>query len=268
MLRLGEVTLAAIDCVQPAAAALALERCTASCRFAEVLLFTDSAIVVPGARTVAIAPLRSRAAYSEFVLKRLASHIDSAFVLLVQWDGFIRSVHAWRDQFLAWDYIGAPWGHGDGMDVGNGGFSLRSAKLLRACTDPAIDECEPEDDRICRTYRPYLEVTHGIRFAPVELARRFSVEHVDSGEDTFGFHGPFNLWRGLDGDGLLRLLDSLPDEVLARPDMLGLAYRCWQGHRVDDAVRVLGRIVERQADHAGARLMLTEIRAELDQRRQ
>jgi len=29
---------------------------------------------------------------------------------------------------------------------------------------------------ICRHYRPHLEREHGIRFAPAEVARRFSIE--------------------------------------------------------------------------------------------
>jgi hypothetical protein len=262
MLRLADVTLVAVDCAQPAAALLALERCTAVCRFGEVLLATDAPIDAGRVRTVPIAPLRSRAEYSEFIIRRLGAVVGSSHALLVQWDGFILDPAAWNDAFLEWDYIGAPWGYGDGMDVGNGGFSLRSRRLMDAGKDPEIKECEPEDERICRTYRPYLEARYGIRFAPLELARRFSVEHVESAYPTFGFHGAFNLWRALDGAGIGRLIHALPPAAFARQDMLALAYRCWEQRRHQDAEELLMHIVTLNPDHSGAALMLAEMRAD------
>jgi hypothetical protein len=84
------------------------------------------------------------------------------------------------------------------MNVGNGGFSLRSKKLHQVLKRlPGISTLYPEDHRICRTYRPQLERL-GIRFAPEQLARRFSIEgishlHRPRAENTwtteFGFHG-------------------------------------------------------------------------------
>ncbi len=266
MLRLPDVTLVAVDCVQPGAALLALQRCVADCRFAEVLFVTDALIDATGIRRVPIAPLRTRAGYSEFIMRELAAVVATSHALLVQWDGFILDSTLWRDEFLAWDYLGAPWGYGDGMDVGNGGFSLRSRKLLAACTDPALTEFEPEDERICRTYRPYLEARHGIRFAPLAIARDFSVEHVESPRPTFGFHGAFNLWRALDATDLERLAAALPPDALARQDILALAYRCWIQGRLQDAERLLTRIVATHPDHTGAELMLSEVRADADGR--
>jgi len=196
-------------------------------------------------------------------MRRLAALIDTSHALLVQWDGFIIDAAEWRDEFLDWDYIGAPWGYGDGMDVGNGGFSLRSRRLVEACEDPAIADFEPEDERICRTYRPYLETRYDIRFAPLELARRFSVEHVESPYSTFGFHGAFNLWRALDAGGLEQLVSALPSAALARQDVLALAYRCWNQRRTREAECLLARIVALHPDHTGAELMLAEVRADL-----
>ncbi|KAF4746198.1 hypothetical protein FOZ62_025133, partial [Perkinsus olseni] len=46
------------------------------------------------------------------------------------------------DDFLEYDYIGAPWKHRPlGLSVGNGGFSLRSRSLLMEC----IRSCEEEE---------------------------------------------------------------------------------------------------------------------------
>jgi hypothetical protein len=48
---------------------------------------------------------------------------------------------------------------------GNGGFSLRSRRLLQALQDPRIALSVVEDETICRTFRPLLERDYGIRFA-------------------------------------------------------------------------------------------------------
>ena len=101
-------------------------------------------------------------------------------------------------RFMHYDYIGAAWNHypvGDQrVFQGNGGFSLRSRRLMEVvATDPAIRRRHPEDRRICRDYRPHLEQAHGIRFAPEDVARRFSIEGYGQTNRThtteFGFHG-------------------------------------------------------------------------------
>ena len=80
-----------------------------------------------------------------------------------------------RDDFLAWDYIGAPWVYKNRpSEVGNGGFSLRSRALLQATMSLPWDGHEPEDAAICRTMRPQLESQFGLKFAPLNLAARFS----------------------------------------------------------------------------------------------
>ena len=62
---------------------------------------------------------------------------------------------AWDAAFLDCDYLGAKWfWHNDGMRVGNGGFSLRSRRLLLALQDPRIDLVEAEDTAICRMFPP------------------------------------------------------------------------------------------------------------------
>ncbi|MDE6636463.1 MAG: hypothetical protein K2K09_07675, partial [Lachnospiraceae bacterium] len=39
----------------------------------------------------------------------LADYIDTDYVLLVHADGFVIHPESWRDEFLQYDYIGAPW---------------------------------------------------------------------------------------------------------------------------------------------------------------
>ena len=109
--------------------------------------------------------------YSEFVIKHLHSYVETSHCLLVQWDGYVLNTASWLPQFLDYDYIGAPW-HGN--VVGNGGFSLRSLKLLKRAARFA-DPAHPEDNFICRKHRAELE-RDGIKFAPADLARQFSIE--------------------------------------------------------------------------------------------
>jgi hypothetical protein len=137
--------------------------------------------------------------YSEFVLKCLWPFIGTEFILIVHWDGFVTSPGHWQDEFLAYDYLGAPWAWvTDEHRVGNGGFCIRSRRLLTACKDvkirrlPEIPFGGIEDIVICRLYRNYLE-DKGIRFAPVELAERFSYETGPLTQRPFGFHGPANM---------------------------------------------------------------------------
>jgi len=131
--------------------------------------------------------------YSYLVVKELNEFVDTDFVMLFQNDGFIDNVDNWTDRFLDYDYIGAPWWYKDHNNVGNGGFSIRSKKLLETlANDKHIEKVVPEDHHICRTYGDYLTENHGIKFAPEELALRFSVEHGHY-KNQFGFHGSWQL---------------------------------------------------------------------------
>jgi hypothetical protein len=138
--------------------------------------------------------INSRQAYSKFILKELHHLIKTDFVLIVQWDGWIINKGAWMPKFLEYDYIGAVWfWHPKGLRVGNGGFSLRSKKLLQLTASPEFQYADlNEDDLICHLNRDFL-VSNGIRFAPEELARQFSYERELSDIPTFGFHGEFHM---------------------------------------------------------------------------
>jgi Protein of unknown function (DUF5672) len=179
-LRLPDVTLVGID-TRPERLEHPLAECTREIEFGHVCLISD-------------APIRSAKEYSRWVCTELYRHVATSHLLLFQWDGYVKNPRAWSDAWLQYDYIGAPWWHDDGMNVGNGGFSLRSRRLMEiVATDPAIREYHPEDVKICRRYRPYLESEHGVRFAPEEVARRFSLEGHKQPSRThtteFGFHG-------------------------------------------------------------------------------
>lgn len=145
--------------------------------------------------------------YSRFILEKLSDIITGEYALITQTDGFILNKVAWTDEFLEYDYIGAPWFTAMGCTyanhppitidncVGNGGFSLRSLRLLEATAELAQyssdDKIYPEDRFICTSARHQLEYK-GIKFAPPELAARFSVENsMYNGQ--FGFHGKLTM---------------------------------------------------------------------------
>jgi hypothetical protein len=214
---LDDVTLCAVDCVTPALAVRALRISASLCRFGRVLLLTSTGHRADGIETRAIAHLGSGEAYSAFVLRELVTHVNTGFVLLIQWDGYVLSPTAWRREFLDYDYIGARWlaanlGADDaarGHDVGNGGFSLRSRRFLEAAAALARplpeSHLHPEDVIACRQWRPELEARANVRFAPDAVADRFSMEHALGAEPTFGFHGALNLAHAINDPAFSRL---------------------------------------------------------------
>ncbi len=202
MRRLDDVTLVCIDTTarQPWSVA-AVRRCIASLQFAEVLFFAPGPevlgeLVDAGVRWVPLKSLESIGEYSNFVVRSLPDHVRTSHALIVQWDGFVIAPEQWSDEFLTFDYIGAPWTHAPvGQDVGNGGFSLRSSRLMVMARELSLlggGDLHPEDVFIGVTCRPRLEGA-GMRFPSAEFARRFSVELGGEGNGPpFGFHGPYH----------------------------------------------------------------------------
>ena len=130
-------------------------------------------------------PIHSLENYCRFIVKDLLIQVQTSHVLVAQWDGYVLNDEAWQNEWLDYDYIGAVWP--DGI-IGNGGFSLRSRRLLEALQDKRFEApFYPEDEKICRNWRPALESEFGMKFAPPEVASAFSVE---GGRYTgqFGFH--------------------------------------------------------------------------------
>lgn len=215
-LNLPSVTLVCIDNRTPALAEAALRRCMAQIDFARVLLFTDPQWRTPqasGIEVLAVA-IDSVPAYSQFMLRGLDAHVQTDHVLVVQWDGYVLDATQWDPGFLDWDYLGAPL-RDAAVDraVGNGGFSLRSKRLLRALQDPEMVLHHPEDICICHTNRDRLERQHDIRIAPLPVAQRFAYERTAPNGPTFGFHGLFNLPQVMPAPELQALLRSLPDSM-------------------------------------------------------
>ena len=125
--------------------------------------------------------------------------------------------------------------------VGNGGFSLRSRRLLLALQQPGMQIVHPEDLAICDINREQLESAHGIRIAPLEVAQRFAYERVLPSTPTFGFHGLFNFDRELEPATLQALLDALPDRLVRGLDAHDLCARLISQQRVQPAAALFDK---------------------------
>lgn len=223
MLHLPDVTLVCVDTREPGFALQAMRRSMAGIRFGDAVLFTEPSRLreaAPADVRIVAATVDTIEAYSRFMLHGLAAPTRTSHVLVVQWDGFVTHAQHWLPQFLECDYIGARW-HDRPPDrsVGNGGFSLRSRRLLLALQDPALQVSHPEDLCICVHNRELLERRHGIRIAQPELAERFSYERLAPSGPTFGFHGLFNLPRELQADELMSFLRAMPDGLARNLDV-------------------------------------------------
>jgi tetratricopeptide (TPR) repeat protein len=253
MLELPGVTLCCVDTANPALALRALRRSASGIRFARALFLTDRAHDAPDIDVRVIAPLASQQAYSAFVLKELVNHVDTAHVLLIQWDGYVVNPDAWRDEFLACDYLGAKWSwHDPAQRVGNGGFSLRSRKLLTALRDPRIELTGAEDKTICRVFRPLLENEYRIVFGSEALAEAFAFEASYPLGRPFGFHGLFNFCRFIPAEELVELTPLFSSEIARSPQLLQLARNCSTLGQWRAAGAIFRRILDIDPAHAEA----------------
>ena len=172
-----------------------------------------------------VRPLTNIDEYNYYILYHLHKHINTDYVLLVQDHAFIINPDAWRDDFFDYDYIGAPWPwrerayitpYGEHQRVGNGGFSLRSKKLLEVPLHQWIPFKVAEmsdfyqmfggnntnEDGNITVHNKHLYEKRGCKIAPIEVAKYFSYESPvpeNSGIIPFGFHN--NLPPGVTVEG-------------------------------------------------------------------
>lgn len=216
---LPQVTLCCVDTRSPAEAVYALRQSMSQIDFGRVLYLGPQhalgmGLDLNGIELVAIDDITSIEVYSRFMLHGLGPHIQTSHALIVQWDGFVTHPELWQNQFLDYDYIGPPWYHGGRPpQVGNGGFSLRTRKLIDALALLPYDGSEPEDMAICVTWRDQLEREHDMRFAPVALATEFGIEY-GKWRPAFGFHGMHNFAHELTPENLQDWLLSADDGLI------------------------------------------------------
>jgi len=217
---LRNTTLCCIDCNNYELSIPAIRHCLQFFEFNKVLFFTDKEFNLENISVVKIPKITTKEQYSLFVLKELKRYIDTDFILIIQWDGFIANPDSWTTEFQNYDYIGAKWfWYSDGFNVGNGGFSLRSKRLLQALSEDTVPVTIEslkygEDTFICRLYRRLLENKYGIKFAPEAIADKFSYERSEPSDNPFGFHGLFNMWRYVKDEKVEDFIEILTPHVL------------------------------------------------------
>jgi glycosyltransferase involved in cell wall biosynthesis len=139
------------------------------------------------------------------IIYKLNQYIETEFALLVHADGFVVNPSSWKDEFLNYDYVGAPWplptdnfsyldANGNIVRVGNS-VSLRSKRLLELPIKLNLP-WEPfhgywnEDGFIC-TKNKHIYEAEGMKFAPLDVAKYFSHEAMIpevKGIKPFAFH--------------------------------------------------------------------------------
>jgi hypothetical protein len=137
---------------------------------------------------------------------------------LFQDDGYPLNPEMWRDEFMEYDYVGAPIPLNTNIlfnadeRIGGGGFTLRSKKLMEFTkTIPYPDKYgmyNNEDTIIVMEYRNEL-IENGMKICPHNIARHFVIQNaIDENHtlyNTFGYHGR---------DEKLEIVDKIMDERL------------------------------------------------------
>lgn len=210
MLSLPNITLVAATSVDLEATELALRISSHEIEFGAIKFLCSEPFTASEQKIkIETIPRMDILGYSKFILNDLHHYVDTEYCLVVQSDGFVLNANFWDPKFLSFDYIGAPWPKKLFLQpgnielnmlkncVGNGGFSLRSKKLLLETAKIDYNSLsfptQSEDLIICHyLYDHFIDI--GIRFPDPEIAARFSIESQDAlyGQNlmsVFGFHG-------------------------------------------------------------------------------
>ena len=196
VVELPQVTLVIIDTKAHEQTSSAVSRTFTQIQPGWLLWYSNNQpLVKPGTASWRYIPsLLSIEDYNDLLWNFVPKEIKTSHALIMQYDGWVLNGSLWKNDWLQYDYIGAPWPWiREGSNVGNGGFSLRSVRLMKFLAENAekFPVRTPEDAVLCREYRPALEQL-GFVWAPLSAAREFSFER-EGWRPTFGFHGMFNI---------------------------------------------------------------------------
>jgi hypothetical protein len=216
--KLSDISLVVIGNVYNNLVEKAIEKTIASVPVKDVMVFSSTPI-----KNYSHYEIRSnfgRNEYNNFILKCVWPFVKTSHIVHIHYDGMGVNKEFWDDKYLEYDYIGAPWPEKyswikPSERVGNGGFSIRSVKLLEALTDKNIytsehsDRTMNEDAVICQSSREYLQKKYNINFAPLDLASKFSNELTNFTGNTLGFHGLWNSPLYLTENDVILFLDTI-----------------------------------------------------------
>lgn len=212
MLELENITLVAMASRNVSANIKALEYSCRGIIFQSVKIITD---IVPDSLPSYIThyhidKMLTMDDWNYNIIYKLGDYIDTDYAILVHADGFVVNPDSWREEFLGYDYIGAPWIlptdnfsyrdiNGRIIRVGNS-VSLRSKRLIDLPVKLNLEWKSfhgyyNEDGFICVNYRHIYE-KHGMKFADLDLAKHFChgcmipevLEDAKNGIKPFMFH--------------------------------------------------------------------------------
>ena len=210
MINLENVTLIALTSVRLPETIKALEHSCRGIKFGAVKLVSDiKPDYLPENITHEFTEKSSNIdEWNYNIIYNLPKHVETDYCILIHDNGFIVNPESWKDEFLEYDYIGAPWPlpndnfsyrdiNGNLIRQGNS-VSLSSKKLLDVPNNlnlewKAFHGYTNEDGFICVNYRhKYLE--EGCKFANIDVAKYFSHETMIpeiQGIKPFAFHNYF-----------------------------------------------------------------------------
>lgn len=175
----------------------------------------------PGQIVTRIGEYPSSRAADEVLWYDVPAAVRTSHILTVQWDGWVVNPTAWDAAWLQYDYIGAPWWFPPQFNVGNGGVSLRSRRLMRFLADSRdrfpLKQKQPEDATLSREYRCALE-GEGFCWAPQDVAWRFSRERTgwELPGRPFAMHGLYNWPRVLSAPQIGARMAHFNDYIVRR----------------------------------------------------
>ena len=190
MIDLSSITLCAVSSIKIEETISAINACKKYCNFKNIIFFSDQDVPY-GQKINKINNIQD---YNSFILNTLPDHISQEdYVLTIQWDGFIVNHESWSNDFLNYDYIGAPWPWINNI-CGNGGFCLKSKRFFQIQKQILVNyenkNNHPEDLLLCYHLRSKF-IKFGCKYAPPEIAYKFAIEYKNPNYDIdkpFGFH--------------------------------------------------------------------------------
>jgi len=205
---LKNVTLVAVATTEVEETIKAIEYSVKDLKFEKVLFFSHYN-PCPDNRVydfVQVNPFSDVGDWGRFIVFDLHQYIETDYIILIHSDGFIVNPQCWTNQFLEYDYIGAPWplpkdsfsyrdSFGNIIRMGNS-VSLRSRRMLALPSELNLDWRSAdhgffhEDGFLCVQNRHVLQ-QHGMKFAPLSVACHFSREKTlpeNKDIEPFAFH--------------------------------------------------------------------------------
>ncbi len=214
-LQLPEVTLMAMTSVKVMETVKAMKYSMKNIDFGDAVFISDKKpVYLP--KDIRFAKTTRLNCIDDFNYKmiyELTDYIHTDYVMIVHYDGFVVHPELWREEFLDYDYIGAPWPdphddftyrdiNGNLQRVGNS-VGIRSKRLLDFPNEANLPfEADHgyfhEDGFLCVKNRHLVEAA-GMKIAPLEVAKYFSHETMIpevEGITPFAFHK----WAGTNAD--------------------------------------------------------------------